>query len=138
MADYLNFDEGRREILANGLPATSWFLLSTKPCSGVGAHKPSDKLANVGEVTGTGYKRLSEPTPEPSSSDPTVVSYTAQVWATLDATDWPAEVHSVVLCTSGNGAGRAISAWNLVRGGDARDMSQPNTAEMFTPTLVLG
>lgn len=138
MADFLSFNEGRKEIANNGLPTTCYFLLSTKPCSGAGTHAVTDTLAGgVGEITGTGYARQTESEPTASSANPSVVSFAAKVWATASATDWPASVKSVVLVTSADNSGKAICAWNLITNGTARDLSQASTTETFTPTLTV-
>ncbi len=135
MADFLAFNEGKTELANNGLPSTCYFLLSTKPCSGTGAHAASDTLAGgVGEITGTGYARQSQSEPAASSG---VVSFSQMSWSTGSATDWPSSVKSVVLVTTANNTGKAICAWNLIAGGAARDLSQANTTESFTPTLTL-
>ena len=135
MADFLSFNEGRKELANNGLPATCYFLLSTKACA---THVAADTLAGgVGEISGTGYARQTEAEPTASSANPAVVSFAAKAFATGAATDWPAAVRSVVLVTSTDGSGKAICAWNLIAGGTARDLSQASTTETFTPTLTL-
>lgn len=135
MADFIAFNEGKTELGNNGLPATCYFLLSTKPCSGTGAHAASDTLAGgVGEITGTGYSRQSQSEPVGSSG---TFSFSQMTWSTGAATNWPASVKSVVLCTTSDNTGKAICAWNLVAGGTARDLSAAGTTEKFTPTLIL-
>lgn len=52
--------------------------------------------ATLGEISGTGYARLSESEPTPAAG---VVSFAAKVWSTGAAADWPASVKSVVLVT---------------------------------------
>lgn len=136
MADFISFNEGRKELANNGLPATCYFLLSTKPCSGVGAHVVTDTLVGgVGEITGTGYARQSQAEPTASAANPSAVSFSQMSWSTSSATDWSSAVKSVVLVTTSDNTGKAIGAWNLVTGGAARDMSAANTTEQFTPTL---
>ncbi len=66
-----------------------------------------------------------------------MVSFSQMSWSTGSATDWPSSVKSVVLVTTANNTGKAICAWNLIAGGAARDLSQANTTESFTPTLTL-
>lgn len=139
MADFMVFDEGARELLNNGLPATCYFLLSTRKVSDgvtVGDHRFVDTLAGgVGEITGTGYSRKSQA--EPSAASRTV-TFSLMAWSTGAAADWPAGTKSVVLATTADNTGKAIAAWNLQTGaqsGVARDMSTPNTTENFTPTL---
>lgn len=133
MADFISFNEGRKEIADNAKPATSYFLLSTKDCN---THVVGDTLAGgVGEITGTGYARQSEATPAATSANPAAVAYAVKTWATGAASDWPASVKSVVLATTSDNTGKAICAWNLVAGGTARAMNVPSTTENFTPTL---
>ena len=137
MADFLMFTEGRNELASNGLPATCYFLLSTKGVDAGTAHTAGETLAaaDLGEITGTGYARQSQAEPTPASG---VVSFSQMSWSTGAATNWPAGVRSVVLATASGTGGKAICAWNLQTGGAARDMSAANTTEQVTPTLTVG
>ncbi len=135
MADELNFTEGKNYLLSNGLPVTVYFLLSTKPCSGGGAHVAGDTLAGgVGEITGTGYTRQSQAEPTPSAGN---AVFTLMTFSTGAAADWPASVKSVVMVISADNSGKALAAWNLLAGGTARDLSHVNTSEQVTPTYTL-
>lgn len=136
MADFLMFTEGRTELANNGLPSTCYFALSTKGVDAGTAHTAGETLAGAafGEITGTGYARQSQSEPTASSG---TVTFSQMSWSTGSATDWPAGVRSVCLCTGSAGTGKLICAWNLQTGGTARDMSAANTTEQFTPTLVL-
>lgn len=132
MADFIMFDEGADDLLANGLPATSYFLLSTKDCV---THVVGDTLAvGVGEITGTSYARKSQATPASAAG---VVDFAQMSWVTGANTDWPASVKSVVLVTTADNTGKAVCAWNLQAGGAARDLSGANTTENVTPTFTL-
>jgi hypothetical protein len=137
MADFLAFTEGRSELANNGLPATCYFLLSTKSVDGTSAHTANETLAgaSLGEISGTGYARQSQA--EPSAVNG-VVTFTQMSWSTGSATDWPAAVRSVVLVTGSGSTGKAICAWNLIAAGGARDLSQSNTTEQTTPSLNVG
>lgn len=136
MADFISFNEGRKEIANNGLPSTCYFLLSTKDCVTL---LVTDTLAGgVGEITGTGYARQSEAEPAASAANPAAVAFAQKTWATGSAADWPASVKSCVLVTTPDNTGKAICAWNLVAGGTARAMNAANTTENFTPTLNVG
>lgn len=136
MPDFISFNEGRKEVANNGLPATCYFLLSTRA---VATHAVTDTLAGgVGEITGTGYARQTESEPTASAANPSAVAFSAKSFATSSATDWPSAVRSCVLVTSSDNSGKAICAWNLVAGGTARDMSQASTTETFTPTMTIG
>lgn len=133
MADFISFNEGRKELANNGLPATCYFLLSTKDCN---THVVGDTLGGgVGEITGTGYTRQSEAEPTASAANPSVIAFAVKTWLTSVNTDWPASVKSCVLATTSDNTGKAICAWNLVAGGTARAMNAANTTENFTPTL---
>lgn len=133
MADFISFNEGRKELANNGLPSTCYFLLSTKDCN---THVVGDTLAGgVGEITGTGYARQSEAEPTASSANPSAVAFAQKTWATGAATDWPSSVKSVVFATTSDNTGKAICAWNLVTGGAARALNAASTTENFTPTL---
>jgi hypothetical protein len=132
MPDAIKFSEGLTEIGTNGLPATVYFLLSTRDCATLLA---SDTLAGgVGEITGTGYARQAEARPAGAAG---VFAFAVKAWQTLTATDWPASVKSIVAVTSASNAGKALWAQNLQPGGLARDLSGASTVEEFTPELSL-
>lgn len=132
MADFIAFDEGLTDLINGGLPSTCTFDLSTKPCSGGGAHSASDTYGGgYGVITGTGYAAQTQSEPTASAG---VVSFSQMTWSTGTATDWPASVKSVVLR---NGTSKLLCAWNLLTGGTARDLSQAHTSELVTPTLTL-
>lgn len=133
MADFISFNEGRKEIANNGLPATCYFLLSTRDCT---THVVGDTLAGgVGEITGTGYARQTESEPTATAANPSAVVFAQKSWTTGVATDWPSSVKSCVLATTADNTGKAICAWNLVAGGAARAMNAASTTENFTPTV---
>src|SRR5438105_1132040 len=103
MADFISFNEGRKELANNGLPANCWFLLSTKDCN---THVVTDTLAGgVGEITGTGYSRSVQAEPTATLANPAAVAFTQITWATGVNTDWPASVKSVVLVTTSDNTG---------------------------------
>lgn len=135
MADFIAFNEGKQELVKNGLPSTCYFFLSTKDCN---THVVGDTLAGaaMGEITGTGYARQSQS--EPATPTNGVASFSQMSWSTGAATNWPASVKSVVLATTSDNTGKAICAWNLQAGGTARDLSAANTTENVTPTLTVG
>lgn len=139
MADFIAFNEGKTELAANGLPATCYFLLSTKGVDAGTAHTAGETLAaaDLGEIPGTatGYARKSQAEPAPVSG---VVTFAQMTWDTAAATNWPAGVRSIVLVTGAAASGKAICAWNLQVGGGARDLSAANTTENVTPTLNVG
>ena len=93
MADFLMFTEGKTELANNGLPSTCYFILSTKSVDGTSAHTAGETLAaaDLGEITGTGYARLTESEPTASSG---VVSFSQKSWSTSSATNWPSAVPS--------------------------------------------
>lgn len=134
MADTIWFTEGLNEILQNGLPTTVYFALSTKSVDATSPHTAGETLAGAafGEITGTGYARLSE-------AEPTVTGgaavFAVKSWATGAATDWTATARSWVAMTGAAGTGKLLCARNLVSGGAARDLSGANTTENVTPTI---
>lgn len=134
MADFIAFSEGKTELANNGLPATCYFILSTKACD---THTAGETLAgaDLGEITGTGYARLTESEPTAVAG---VVTFSTKTWSTGTRTDWSNSVKSVVLATGATTTGKAICAWNLQAGGGARDMSAANTTENVQPTLTVG
>jgi hypothetical protein len=85
--------------IAQQLADTGWAdmkaHLSTKPCTGGGAHAVGDTYGGgFGEITGTGY------TPQ-TASEPAANSSGTKTWPTVSfstgtAADWPAAVKSVV------------------------------------------
>lgn len=130
----ISFEEGRKLIAQSGLPATCYFLLSTKDEA---SFLQTDTLAGgVAEITGTGYTRKSQALPTPTSANPTVIAFALMEWATGAATDWPAAVKSIVLVSTADSSGKAIAAWNL-NGTTGRAMNAANTTEDCTPTLDL-
>lgn len=130
MADFVQFTEGSNYIILNGWPSTVWFLLSVNP---VGVLTESTTLAAVGEITGTGYIRQSQPLPTPVGG---VLSFATMQWTNGIQVDWPNTVHSVVAATTINNNGVALCAWNLQPNGLPRNLSVPNTTEECTPTYV--
>lgn len=136
MADFIVFDEGANELLNNGLPATCYFGLSQKSVDATNPYAVGNTLAGatLGEITGTGYTRKSQAEPAAASR---AKAFSQMSWTTGSATDWPATVRSIFLCTTSDATGKAICAWNLIAGGAARDLSQANTTENVTPTLSL-
>lgn len=129
------FNEGKTELAANGLPATCHFGLSTKSVDGTSAYAAGNTLASSGEIAGTGYTRKAESEPVPVNG---LVQWAQKQWQTGAAADWPAATRSCFLATSGDNSGKLLCAWNLQPGGVARDLSQPNTTENFTPSLQVG
>lgn len=129
MADFISFNEGRKELTNNGLPATLSFDLSSKDCN---THVVGDTFAGgYGIITGTGYAAQTEAEPTATLANPAAVAFAQKTWATGAATDWPASVKSVVM----RDASHIFCAWNLVTGGTARAMNAASTTENFTPTL---
>lgn len=129
-----SFAEGRKLVAQSGLPATCYFLLSTKDEA---TFLDGDTLAGgVAEITGTGYARKSQALPTPSLANPTAIVFALMSWVTGSATDWPAAVKSVVLVSTSDNTGKAIAAWNL-NGTTGRAMNAANTTENATPTLNL-
>lgn len=135
MADFIAFNEGKTELANNGLSATCYFGLSSKSVDATNAYTAGNALATSGEISGTGYTRKSEAEPTASSG---VVSFAQKSWTTASATDWSSTARSVFLATTSDNTGKMICAWNLQAGGAARDLSQANTTENFTPTLNVG
>lgn len=130
----ISFEEGRKLLAQSGLPATAYFLLSTKDEA---SFLQTDTLAGgVSEITGTSYARLNEALPTPTSANPTVIAFAQKSWSTGANTDWPAAVKSVVMVSSSDNTGKAICAWNL-NGTTGRAMNAASTTENFTPTLDL-
>ncbi len=129
-----------KTLLANdGLPATTYFALSTKSVDATNAWTASMTMATASiEITGTGYARQSEAEPTAVSG---LVSWAQKTFATASATDWSSVVRSVFLttgATAGGTTGTLIAVWNLQVGGAARDMSTANTSELVTVTLQVG
>jgi hypothetical protein len=133
VADFLITTEGKNELLANGLPSTCYFLLSTQTI-GTGLTAASTLAGGVGEITGTGYARQSQSEPAPSAG---VATFAQMLFATVLAIDWPAAVVSIVMATTANNTGKTICAWHLQAGGTARNLQQANVTLQVTPTLSL-
>lgn len=129
MADFIAFNEGKTDIVNNGLPATCTFDLSTKTCDELGAE--TTFAGGFSKATGTGYSAKTEAEPTASKGK---VEFAKKTWETGSATDWPSSVKSVVLR---NGELKLLNAWNVQAGGAGRAMNAANTTENFTPTLTL-
>lgn len=128
IADFLIFTEGKNELLANGLPATCFFDLSTQAIGTLVAGTTFG--GGYGIVTGTGYSAQSQAEPTPAAG---AAAFSLMSWSTGSATDWPSQVFTVVLRT----ASKLLCAWHLQTGGAARNMSGANSVENVTPTLTL-
>lgn len=134
MPDFLLFTEGANELMANGLPATCTFELSTRQIAlgGTPLNAATTHAGGYGIATGTGYAPKTEAEPTPSNGS---AAFAVKSWATGAATDWPANVYSVIL-RNATGS-KLICAWHLQAGGAGRAMNAANTTENFTPTLTL-
>lgn len=137
---FLLFDEGEDYLNVHGWPATVYFMLSTRFVTSGGAgsapHNETDTLAGTGhggEITGTGYARISQSVPSSSGGQ---MLFTAMTWSTSSHTDWPTNVCSIVATTTSDNTGVMLGAWDL-NAGNARDMSQASTTEQVTPTYTL-
>lgn len=130
MADFISFDEGQNLLASAGLPSTCTFDLSTKSVGATSPFAETDTYSGRGVITGTGYAAQTQSRPTPAGG---TVTFTQMSWSTGANTDWSSTCRSVVLSNGGT----IICAWNLQAGGTARDMSQANTTEQFTPTLVI-
>lgn len=117
-------------MMNTGLPATCTFDLSSKSVDATNPFVETDVYSSRGVITGTGYTPKTES--EPTSSGGTVV-FAQKQWTTSTATNWSANARSCVLSNGGT----IICAWNLQTGGAARDLSQANSTENFTPTLIM-
>jgi hypothetical protein len=129
MADFILFDEGANDLVANGLPATCTFDLSTKTADELG--KEATFAGGFGKVTGTGYAAKTEAKPAASKRK---VEFAKKSWETGEAADWSKEAKS---CVIRNAEKNLIAVWNLQAGGAGRVMNAKNTTENFTPTLAL-
>ena len=131
MADTIIFDEGVAYLGPSGLPSTCYFGLSTLA---TGSMTTAMTLAGTawGEITGTGYARLSQARPTATGHQ---YVFTLMDWETGTATDWPNAVRAVALMTTSNNSGKLIAAANLIVGGGARDLSHAGVGEQVTPLL---
>lgn len=127
------FTEG---TLAKVLADTGWptplnVALSTKPCSGGGAHVVGDTLAGAafGEVTGTGYAR--QAITEPAAASDGTKTWPTATFSTGAATDWSAAVKSAVIIDPTTS--KLLAALDLSA---TRDMSAANTTVTFTLTTT--
>lgn len=134
MPDFLMFTEGANELLANGLPATCTFELSTRQIGlgGTPLAAGTTHAGGYGLATGTGYSSKTEAEPTPAAG---AVAFAVKSWVTGAAVDWPALVYSVIMRNSTTS--KLICAWHLQAGGTGRAMNAANTTENFTPTLTL-
>jgi hypothetical protein len=100
MPEFMGFGEGGHYVRDFGLPRTCWFALSTKA---VDDFSVIDTLAGgIGEVSGTGYARQSQPAPNwspPWPGETVIAEFEPVVFTTHTARDWPDAVRSIVLGT---------------------------------------
>lgn len=134
MPDFLVFTEGANELLANGLPATCTFELSTRQigAGGTPLTAATTHAGGYGLATGTGYSSKTEAEPTPANGS---AAFAVKSWLTGAAADWPAAVYTCILRNASNS--KLLCAWHLQAGGAGRAMNAPNTTENFTPTLTL-
>lgn len=134
MPDFLTFTEGANELLANGLPATCTFELSTRQigAGGTPLTAATTHAGGYGLATGTGYSSKTEAEPTPANGS---AAFAVKSWATGAAVDWPANVYSCILRNATSS--KLICAWHLQPAGVGRAMNAANTTENFTPTLTL-
>jgi hypothetical protein len=134
MPDFLMFTEGANELLANGLPATCTFELSTRQigAGGTPLTAATTHAGGYGIATGTGYASKTEAEPTPAAG---AAAFAVKSWATGAAVDWPANVYSCILRNAASS--KLLCAWHLQAGGAGRAMNAANTTENFTPTLTL-
>lgn len=124
MVDQVTFIEGKNQLLlpGGGLPATSVFLLSSKPIAFDLANPVFGDLyagsdwSTIGEITGwTGgsspYARKSLATPTPTNGIVTYQTLPDPLWSVGQSTDGPASVPSLVLADPTNS--KAFHAWDL-------------------------
>jgi hypothetical protein len=136
---FIMFDEGEDYLNIRGWPLTVYFMLSTRyidPSGSGTQHTETDTLAGSGhggEITGTGYVRLSQSTPISVSGE---IDFASMTWSTGVNTDWSNNVRSLVATTSADNSGVMLCAWD-VNSGAARDMSKASTTEQVTPVYVL-
>lgn len=136
---FVDFAEGHDVLKRDGLPATCYFLLSTKPCSGPGAHKTTDTLAGgVGEIAGTGYARQAQPAPAAAmwfkSTATWRIVFEELLWETVLSHDWSSPMQSIILATTADNTGSAIGAW---ASSEPIDVDLPWVTYKFKPTLVV-
>lgn len=131
MADFIAFDEGENLVATSGLPGTCHFDLSTKSVGATSPFVESDTYSSRGVLTGTGYAEINEARPSPSAG---TLVFAQKLWNSGTATNWSSTARSIVMSNGGT----AICAWNLQAGGAARDLSAANTAQGYTPTLIVG
>ena len=131
MSDFVEFNEGANYIAEHGWPNPVYFLLSASP---VGVLTATSTLAGgVGEISGTGYERQSQPLPTVIGG---VLAFATMYFTTGLAVDWPHDVVSLVAVTTLNNSGIALCAWNLQPNGTPRDMAAVSTTEQVTPTYI--
>src|SRR5512147_632358 len=129
MGDFLVPHAGGKSIGTAGIPSTVWWDLSTKSVSSTNPFTEGSTTATRGAVTGTGYQAKSKARPTQAGGTFTFGTIT---WSTGSATNWPANVRSIV-ATTGSASSTLLWCQNLQVGGGARDMSAANTTENVNP-----
>jgi acetyl esterase/lipase len=127
----LLFDGGARLLLKGGLVGGVEFALSLKPVEGEGAHERADTIADIAEVSGTGYTRQASEAPL-SFGD--VFTFPQVEWNTGSATNWE-DAGSVVLVKGIT----AIAAFGIKRGSEYPERHLPaHSVYRYTARLRLG
>lgn len=130
----ITFTEGAlaKALADTGWPSTVRACLSTKPCSGAGAHTAGEQLANndFGEAIWTGSAR--QDSAEPAGSTPAGTKvWPTFVFATNTATDGPSAVKSIVFMDPATS--KLLEAVDLSA---VRDMSGANTTINYVLTTT--
>lgn len=132
----LFFNEGKNRIGTSGLPATVYFLASTRGVSGAATlHAVTDTLAGgVGEVSGGARKSQAKPSPSAGQYDFTELTFTDSDCGSNAA------VRSIVAVDSSDNTGKALCAWDVVNGSGSvitADMSPAGSTLKQTLTVLL-
>lgn len=133
MADSLLLTEGKDYKEANGWPANPYFGLSTKKVGTqlAGEWLYADHLADIAEITGTGYIRKTVARP---TSVAGVMVWPALIWVVgAGVSNWLSP-KSVFALTTNDGTAKVLGAANLVVGGAAQAM--PALATLTAPGFL--
>lgn len=117
----VEFLEGKDYVNENGWPEVVYFLLSELSVEDGTLTKRSTLSEGLGEITGTGYARISQPRPRSVNQ---TFSFAKLTWRTRGATDWSSEVRSIIAVSSPGNDGIALYAWDT-----------PHVRNLATPGL---
>lgn len=129
-------NEGKSRVGTSGLPATVYFLVSSRSVSGGGTlHAVTDTLAGgVGEIASSVRKNQARPSPTSGQFD-----FTQMTWSDTDCNSSTA-VRSIVAVTTSDNTGVVLGMWDVVDPSNVvitADVSPAGSTLKQTPSYLI-